>query len=111
MLLLRNLDSAVGNPAVQHLEDAQRFGSRAGDIELWIGAGLQQAGRIDEARVAYDKAAKTMTRDHRPWAMSAWMLYKADRCEDARPYLVNLARRGLGRDAKIAEAIQACGLR
>jgi len=100
----------AGDPllAVSHLESARKNGSRATDIDLWLGAATQRAGQIDAARAHYDAAVKSMPGDGRPWAMAGWMLYKAGRCPDAWPYLINVAKRGGAADPKVQEAVRAC---
>jgi tetratricopeptide (TPR) repeat protein len=100
----------AGDPlrAIPHLEAARKNGSRATDIDLWLGAAAQRAGQIDTARAHYDAALKSMPGDARPWAMAGWMLYKAQRCPEAWPYLVNVAKRGGAADPKVQEAVRAC---
>lgn len=110
--LLGLAEVQAGDPlvGVEALRAAREHGSRAGDLDLWMGAGLQRGGRIDEALAAYDAATKSMLGDPRPFAMAGWMLYKEDRCPDARSYLINAAKRAGAGDAKLREALQACGL-
>lgn len=100
----------VGDPALAlvHLEAARNSGSRAGDIDLWLGVAHERSGDIDAAVKAYDTATRTMPGDARPWAMAGWMLYQADRCEEALPFLVNVARRGAANDPQIRQALSAC---
>ena len=108
--LLGLAEVQAGDPlaGVEHLRAAREHGTQATDIDLFIGAGYQRAGRIEEALAAYEAAVRSMPGDVRPWAMAGWMLYKADRCEDAQPFLVNVARRGGAGDAKVQEALRAC---
>jgi len=94
--------------AVDALRSAQANGSRAKDIWVYIGHAEERAGRVDAARVAYDRAIRELPDDPRPEAAVAWMLYQAERCSEASGYLKNLLRRGLGADAKIREAARAC---
>ena len=110
--LLGLAEVQAGDPlvGVAALSAAREHGSRAGDLDLWIGAGLQRGGKIEEARLAYDAASRAMLGDPRPFAMAGWMLYKADRCEDARGYLINAAKRAGAADARLREALAACGL-
>ena len=100
----------AGDPlaALPHLEAARQHGSRATDIDLWLGVANERGGRIDQAKKHYEDATKSMPGDPRPWAMAGWMLYKADRCDEAMPFLINIARRGAARDPKVAEAVKAC---
>jgi tetratricopeptide (TPR) repeat protein len=109
--LLGLAEVQAGDPlvGVEALRTAREAGSRAGDLDLWIGAGLQRGGKVDEARDAYDAATRSMLGDPRPFAMAGWMLYKADRCKDARGYLVNAAKRAGTADDRMREALAACG--
>ena len=109
--LLGLAEVQAGDPlvGVVALRAARDHGSKAGDLDLWIGAGLQRGGKIEEARLAYDAASRAMLGDPRPFAMAGWMLYKADRCEDARGYLINAAKRAGAADARLREALAACG--
>ncbi len=109
--LLGLAEVQAGDPlvGVEALRAAREHGSRAGDLDLWIGAGLQRGGKIEEARQAYDAASRAMLGDPRPFAMAGWMLYKADRCEDARGYLINAAKRAGAADERLREALAACG--
>ena len=91
-----------------HLEAARTHGSQASDLDLWLGVANERAGRIDQAVKHYRDATRTMPRDARPWAMAGWMLYQAQRCEEAWPFLVNVAKRGASRDPKVAEALRGC---
>lgn len=99
-----------GDPAVglHHLEQARVHGSEATDLDMWMGVAAERSGQLDEAVEHYRRATRSMPNDARPWAMAAWMLYQAERCEEAWPFLVNLARRGASRDPKVAEAMAAC---
>ncbi len=108
--LLALAETQGGDPdqGIVHLEAARRHGSEAPDLDLWLGVAHERAGRIDEATVHYQTATRTMPHDARPWAMAGWMLYKADRCEEAWPFLVNLLKRGAGKDPKVAEASSRC---
>jgi choline-sulfatase len=94
--------------ALASLDAAARHGSRAGDIALYRGRALEHLGRVDEALEAYRSYTVTHPDDLRAVAASAWMLYKADDCDRAAPYLVNLVKRGHGRDARIREAHELC---
>jgi hypothetical protein len=49
-----------------------------------------------------------MPGDPRPWAMAGVMLWKAGLCADAKPFLINVARRGGGNDPQIRQAMAAC---
>ena len=68
----------------------------------------ERSGNIDAAVKHYDQATRSMPNDGRPWAMAGWMLYKADRCPEAWRFLVNVVKRGAGKDPKVAEAVKAC---
>ena len=108
LLGIAEIESGDPLAGVQRMQEARKAGTQATDVDLWIGAGYQRVGQIDEAKKAYDAAVRSMPGDPRPWAMAGWMLYKADRCADARPYLINVARRGARADPKVQEALQAC---
>ncbi len=94
--------------AVQALEAAREQGSRAGDISLYLGMAHDRAGRVDPALAAYREYAERNPDDLRGQAAAAWMLYKADDCVRAAPYLGNLRKRGADRDPRVKEAWQAC---
>jgi len=94
--------------AVVALEAAQAAGSRAGDIQLYLGTAYDRLGKIEHATAAYRAYTRTHPDDLRGVAASAWMLYKADDCEQAAPLLVNLVERGHRSDPRIKEAYLAC---
>jgi tetratricopeptide (TPR) repeat protein len=94
--------------AVDALEKAQRGGSRAGDISLYLGTALDRLGRLDQAVSAYEVYTRTHPDDLRGVAASAWMLYQADDCERAAPMLENLVERGHRGDPRVREAYLAC---
>ncbi len=102
---LKDLDGGISA-----LKAARAAGARVSDIDLWIGVAHERAARFDDARSAYEAAARARPDDLRPWAMAAWMLFQADRCEEARPFLVNLLRRGAGADPRVAQAAKGCGV-
>jgi len=108
--LLALAETQGGDPVVgiSHLEAARSNGSKAADLDLWLGVAHERAGRIDEAAKHYRQATRSMPKDPRPWAMAGWMFYEAERCEEAWPFLVNVAKRGAARDPKVAEAMRAC---
>jgi len=108
--LLALAETQGGDPEVgiRHLEAARKHGSEATDLDLWLGVAHERIGRIDDAVVHYRNATRSMPNDGRPWAMAGWMLYKADRCPEAWPFLVNVVKRGAGKDPKVAEATAAC---
>ena len=108
--LLALAETQGGDPdvGVTHLEAARQHGSEATDLDLWLGVAHERAGRVDMAVKHYRDATRSMPGDGRPWAMAGWMLYKADRCAEAWPFLVNVVKRGAGRDPKVAEATAAC---
>ena len=108
--LLSLAEIQEGDPmvGVTHLEAAREHGSEASDIDLWLGVAHQRAGRIDEAVKHYDTATRTMAGDPRPWAMAGVMLWKAGRCPQARPYLINVARRGGAQDPQIRQGLLDC---
>ena len=91
-----------------HLLAARKAGSVARDIELWLAVAHDRAGEIDVARRHYEEASRQSPDDLPAWAMGSWMLYQAGRCPEAWPWLVNLEKRGAGRDPKVAEALTAC---
>ena len=94
--------------AIEALDAAKRAGSRAGDIQLYLGTAHDRLGQVEPAIAAYRAYTRTHPDDLRGVAATAWMLYQADDCERAAPYLVNLVERGHGRDPRIREAHQAC---
>ncbi len=108
--LLALAEVQEGDPmaAVTHLKAAREHGSEARDIDLWLGVAHQRAGRIDEAVPHYDAATRSMAGDPRPWAMAGVMLWKAGRCPEARPYLINVARRGGAQDPQIRQGLIEC---
>jgi arylsulfatase A-like enzyme/tetratricopeptide (TPR) repeat protein len=108
--LLALAETQGGDPKVgiEHLEAARKHGSEASDLDLWLGVANERAGNVDAALEHYRTATRTMAHDARPWAMAGWMLYKADRCAEAWPFLVNLVKRGAGGDPKVAEAAARC---
>jgi arylsulfatase A-like enzyme/tetratricopeptide (TPR) repeat protein len=108
LVALAQTQSGQAAEAIPHLEAARKHGSLAKDIDLWLGVAHERAGHIDEAKAAYELATRADPRDLRPWAMAGWMLYKADRCPEAWPFLVNVARRGGSADPKVKEAVAAC---
>ncbi|MFH1464757.1 MAG: sulfatase-like hydrolase/transferase [Pseudomonadota bacterium] len=93
---------------VRALEGARKAGSRAGDIQLYLGMAHDHAGRIEEALAAYRAYSGAHPEDLRADAAAAWMLYQHQDCARAAPFLVNLVKRGHGRDARIREAYQVC---
>lgn len=108
--LLALAEIQEGDPlvAVTHLQAAKEHGSEASDIDLWLGVAHQRAGKVDEAVKHYDTATRTMAGDPRPWAMAGVMLWKAGRCPQARPYLINVARRGGAQDPQIRQGLIEC---
>jgi len=108
--LLALAETQGGDPAlgIEHLEAARKHGSEAADLDLWLGVAHERSGHIDKAVTYYTNATRSMPNDARPWVMAGWMLYKAERCSEAWPFLVNVVRRGAGKDPKVAEATAAC---
>ena len=108
--LLALAETQGGDPSegIVHLQAARKHGSEAADLDLWLGVAHERTGDIDAATKHYRSATRTMPGDGRPWAMAGWMLYKADRCAEAWPFLVNVVKRGAGGDPKVAEATRAC---
>jgi len=108
--LLALAEIQEGDPldGVTHLQAAREHGSEASDIDLWLGVASQRAGRVDDAVGHYDTATRTMAGDPRPWAMAGVMLWKAGRCPEARPYLINVARRGGAQDPQIRQGLLDC---
>ena len=94
--------------AVRALEGARQAGSRAGDIQLYLGMAHDHAGRIEPALSAYRAYSGAHPEDLRADAAAAWMLYQHQDCARAAPFLINLVKRGHGKDARIHEAYQAC---
>lgn len=97
--------------AIPHLQAADQNGSRANDIYLWMGTAAENLNQIDEAVKYYDRASSDMPVDPRPYARAGFMLAQADRCEEAKTYLVNLARRLGGVDPTLQEMMNKCGIR
>lgn len=108
LLALAEIQEGDPMSGVTHLEAARRLGSEARDIDLWLGLAHQRAGRIDTAARHYDDATRSMTGDPRPWAMAGVMLWKAGDCGRARPYLINVARRGGAQDPQIRQGLIEC---
>lgn len=108
--LLGLAEVQAGDPlrGAEELEAARRFGSRAKDIALWTAYGYEKAERIDQAKEWYERATREAPQDLRAWAMAGRMLYQADRCEEALPFLVNVAKRGGAGDKTVREALTAC---
>jgi tetratricopeptide (TPR) repeat protein len=94
--------------AVRALDGARAAGSRAGDIQLYLGMAHDHAGRLEAALAAYRGYSGAHPEDMRADAAAAWMLYQHQDCARAAPFLLNLVKRGHGRDARIHEAYQAC---
>ena len=100
----------AGDPRVgiQHLEHARRVGTRATDLDLWLGLAAERAGDIDAAVRSYEAATRSMDGDLRPWGMAGVMLAKAGRCAEARPYLQNVSRRGGAGHPDVRAAVARC---
>ncbi len=90
------------------MEAARRHGTRATDTDLWLALAHEKLGDVDAAVRHYEGATRSLPGDLRPWAMAGLLLYRSNRCEEAKPYLVNVIRRGAGKDPKIQEAAAAC---
>ena len=75
---------------------------------LWEAVAYERLNEIDLAKAAYDEASKSMKSDLRPWVMSALMLAKAGRCEEAQPLLINAAKRGGGKAPALQQALRMC---
>ena len=97
--------------AIPLLKAAQQHGSRAGDISLWLAMATERSGEIDQAISLYEKAAQKMTGDLRPWVFGGIMLVNANRCAEAKSFLVNAARRGAIADPTVQAALQKCQIR
>jgi choline-sulfatase len=102
----------TGRPAdaLPHLRQAREQGSRATDLQLWLGIASERSGDIDGALKHYSRATKEMGGDLRPWVMCGTMLASADRCAEARSFLVNAARRGAYSEPSVVAAFQRCGI-
>jgi len=99
-----------GDPraALVHLQHARAVGTKATDVDLWLGLAAEKAGDIDAAVRHYEAATRTMDGDLRPWGMAGVMLAKADRCREALPYLENVARRGGAAHPEVRSARERC---
>ena len=95
-------------PALEALAAAQDAGSRAGDIQLYMGTAHDRLGQVEPAFAAYTAYSRTHPDDLRAVAAAAWMLYQADDCGRAAPLLVNMVERGHRRDPRIREAYDVC---
>lgn len=95
--------------APQFLEQAIKYGSRATDINLWLGIGYQQQGLVDKAVESYEKAAQDLPMDFRPYGLAGVMLAGEGRCDEAKTYLLNVFGRG-GQTPDIVGAMEKCGL-
>ena len=76
---------------------------------MWLGVASQKQGKIDEAVKYYEKAAKDLPLDFRPYGLAGVMLAEKQRCTEAKKYLLNVFGRG-GKTADIISAMQACGI-
>jgi arylsulfatase A-like enzyme/Flp pilus assembly protein TadD len=108
LLALGEIEAGDPMAGVPHLLAAREHGTEARDIDLWLGVAHQRAGRIPEATQHYEAATRSMAGDPRPWAMAGVMLWKAGLCKEARPFLINVARRGGGNDPQIRQALGEC---
>ena len=95
--------------ATPFLQNAITYGSRATDINLWLGVAYQKQGQTDSAVEYYEKASKDLPLDFRPYGLAGVMLAEEKRCTEAKKYLLNVFGRG-GKTADIISAMQACGL-
>ena len=90
---------------------AMQYGSRASDINLWQGIAAQRVGDISKAKRYFEQASKDAPQDLRPGAMAGMMLADADRCDEARAFLINVAKRGAVQDPGVQAALQKCNIR
>ena len=94
--------------ALTYIQKARILGSRAQDISLWEAVAYERLNKIDLAKEAYDEASKSMRSDLRPWVMSGLMLAKAGRCTEAKPLLINAAKRGGAKAPALQQALRLC---
>lgn len=93
--------------ALESLLAAQKAGSEAADLEMYVGSIHERAGRLTEALAAYGRWRDRAPTEPRAWAAPAWMLYQNGNCADARP-LADGALRLDGTDARMQEVVARC---
>ena len=93
--------------ALEDLAAARRLGARETDLDMWEGVAHHALGDIDAAKAAYARATLETPEDPRAYAFAGVMLYEAGRCEEARPFLVNLVGRGVS-EPRVLQAVAAC---
>ncbi len=93
--------------ALESLLAAQKAGSDADQLEMYIGSIHERAGRLNEALAAYSRWRDRRPADSRAWAAPAWMLYQNGNCVDARP-LAQGALQIQGTDARMSDILAHC---
>jgi Sulfatase/Tetratricopeptide repeat len=93
--------------ALESLLAAQKAGSDAPDLEMYIGSIHERAGRITEALAAYGRWRDQNPSELRAWAAPAWMLYQHGNCADARP-LAEGALRIQSTEARMLDVLAHC---
>ena len=94
--------------SVPHLLAAQKYNSRATDIDLWLGFAWENQKDVDQAIKYYELASKQMPLDPRPNAMAGVLLAQEGRCDEARKFLLNVVKRQGSQDAKLRAALDSC---
>ena len=105
-LALIQLDAPT--QAIESLDQAERFGTKAKDIALWQGRAHELLGNVDEAIKAFHKDAKNRPEDVRPVGAAGRLLAKQKKCGEALPFLLKAIERGM-RDAETLRAYRECG--
>ena len=95
--------------AIPNLLRAKETGSRATDIYLWLGIASENLGDVDRALMYYQQAQHDLPLDPRPNARAGLMLVKANRCPEAKSYLLNVAGRLNRPDSTLQQAMKDCG--
>ncbi|MFT7520647.1 MAG: putative TPR repeat methyltransferase, partial [Kiritimatiellia bacterium] len=108
MLGLARLQNDDPKGGLQALTASKKHGTRANDVDLWIGQANERLGDIDAAVAAYRDQANRTPADLRPAVAAAKLLAKHDRCIDALPYLLTAIQRGV-KDPSIHELYKVCG--
>ena len=105
---LAHLQLEENEAAIAALNAAREAGSRAEDLELWLGQAHEATGDVDQAVTAYRAYARRQPRDVRPVVAAGLLLARNDRCSDALPLLFTAIDRGSA-TAEVERAYQACG--
>jgi choline-sulfatase len=108
MLGLSRLQADDAEGALQMLKVSKESGTRAPDVDLWMGHAHQKLGQVDAAVAAYKAQANATPDDIRPTVAAGMLLVEEERCTDALPLLFTAIQRGV-RDPRVRAAYDACG--